>query len=93
VPNTAGVDYDAAREKMRAATEKWREHGFALDFAELGFEGERNEVGEYLDARGWQSMGTRMSELMAANGFPAMPQPDDDQPTMNGVIYYTSKLG
>jgi methyltransferase (TIGR00027 family) len=93
VPNTAGVDYDAAREKMRAATEKWREHGFALDFAELGFEGERNEVGEYLDARGWQSVGTRMCELMAANGFPAMPQPDDDQPTMNGVIYYTSKLG
>ncbi|MDT5324595.1 MAG: hypothetical protein QOF25_1747 [Mycobacterium sp.] len=93
VPNIGDVNYDAAREKMRAATDKWREHGFDLDFAELGFEGERNEVGEYLDARGWQSVGRPMSELLVANGFPAMPQADDGQPTMAGVIYYTSTLG
>jgi methyltransferase (TIGR00027 family) len=91
VPNVGDVDYDAAREKMREATDKWREHGFDLDFSELGFEGERHEVGEYLDARGWQSVGTPMSELLVINGFPAIPQPDDDQPTMNGVVYYTSK--
>jgi methyltransferase (TIGR00027 family) len=91
VPNIGDVDYDAAREKMREATDKWREHGFDLDFSELGFEGERHDVGEYLDARGWQSVGTPMSELLVINGFPAIPQPDDDQPTMNGVVYYTSK--
>jgi methyltransferase (TIGR00027 family) len=93
VPANPDVDVDAAREKMREATAKWREHGFELDFAELGFEGERNEVGEYLDARGWQSVGRPMSELLVANGFPAMPQADDDQPTMNAVVYYTSILG
>jgi methyltransferase (TIGR00027 family) len=92
VPNIGDVDYDAAREKMREATDKWREHGFDLDFSELGFEGERHDVGEYLDARGWQSVGTPMSDLLAANGFPAIPQPDDDQPTMNGVVYYSSTL-
>jgi methyltransferase (TIGR00027 family) len=91
VPNIGDVDYDAAREKMREATDKWRDNGFDLDFSELGFEGERHEVGEYLDARGWQSVGTTMSDLLVANGFPAIPQPDDDQPTMNGVVYYTSK--
>jgi methyltransferase (TIGR00027 family) len=91
VPNIGEVDYDAAREKMREATDKWREHGFDLDFSELGFEGERHDVGEYLDARGWQSVGTPMSELLVINGFPAVPQPNDDQPTMNGVVYYTSK--
>jgi hypothetical protein len=32
-----------------------------------------------------------MSELLVINGFPAIPQPDDDQPTMNGVVYFTSK--
>ncbi|MCW2560434.1 MAG: SAM-dependent methyltransferase [Mycobacterium sp.] len=91
VPNIGDVDYDAAREKMREATDKWREHGFDLDFSELGFEGERHEVGEYLDTRGWQSVGTPMSDLLVANGFPAVPQADDDGPTMNGVVYYTSK--
>lgn len=92
VPNNPQVDLDAAREKMREATEKWRDHGFDLDFSELGFEGDRHDVGEYLDARGWTSVGTPMGELLAANGFDGIPESDDDQPTMNGVIYYTSTL-
>jgi methyltransferase (TIGR00027 family) len=92
VPNTADIDPDEARERMREATAKWREHGFDLDFSELGFEGERNDVGQYLDAKGWTSVGTPMGELMASNGFEAIPQSDDDRQTMNGVTYYTSTL-
>jgi methyltransferase (TIGR00027 family) len=92
VPNTADIDPDEARERMREATAKWREHGFDLDFSELGFEGERNDVGQYLDARGWTSVGTPMAQLLAANGFDAIPQTDDDRQTMNGVTYYTSTL-
>jgi methyltransferase (TIGR00027 family) len=90
IPTSADVDVEAAREKMRETTDKWRDHGFDLDFSELGFEGERNEVGGYLDARGWQSVGTPMSTLLSAHGFPAIPEADDDQPTMAGVVYYTS---
>ncbi|HYO05321.1 MAG TPA: class I SAM-dependent methyltransferase [Mycobacterium sp.] len=93
VPNTAEVDPDEARGRMRDATAKWREHGFDLDFVDLTFEGERHDVGQYLDARGWTSVGTPMAELLAANGFDAIPQTDDDQPTMNGVTYYTSTFG
>ena len=92
VPNTADIDSDEARERMREATAKWREHGFDLDFSELGFEGERNDVGQYLDARGWTSVATPMAQLLAANGFDAIPQTDDDRQTMNGVTYYTSTL-
>jgi methyltransferase (TIGR00027 family) len=92
VPNTADIDPEEARERMREATAKWREHGFDLDFSELGFEGERNDVGQYLDAKGWTSVGTPMGELMASNGFEAIPQSDDDRQTMNGVTYYTSTL-
>jgi len=86
------VDMDAARERMRESTAKWREHGFELDFSELGFHGERNDVGEYLDARGWTSVGTPMGELLVSNGFPALPPSDDDQMTMGKVVYYTSTL-
>jgi methyltransferase (TIGR00027 family) len=92
VPSNPQADLDAARAKMREATEKWRSHGFELDFNELGFDGERNDVGEYLDARGWTSVGTPMAVLLANNGFDEIPQADDDQPTMNGVTYYTSTL-
>jgi methyltransferase (TIGR00027 family) len=92
VPNTADIDPEEVRERMREATAKWHEHGFDLDFSELGFEGERNDVGQYLDAKGWTSVGTPMGELMASNGFEAIPQSDDDRQTMNGVTYYTSTL-
>lgn len=93
VPNTADFDSDEARERMRTATAKWREHGFELDFSELGFDGERSDVGSYLDDRGWTSVGTPMATLLADNGFDAIPQPDDDDErmTMNGVVYYTSQ--
>ena len=90
VPNTGDVDQNEARERMREATTKWREHGFDLDFTDLTFEGDRHDVGEYLDARGWSSVGTPMGELLAVNGFDAIPEADDDHPTMNGVTYFTS---
>jgi len=87
------VDIDAVRERMRESTAKWRDHGFELDFSELGFHGERNDVGEYLDARGWTSVGMPMGELLVSNGFPPLPQPEDDEMTMDNVVYYTSTLG
>jgi O-methyltransferase involved in polyketide biosynthesis len=87
------VDLDEVRERMRESTAKWREHGFELDFSELGFHGERNDVGEYLDARGWTSVGTPMGDLLVSNGFPTLPPSDDDQMTMDAVVYYTSILG
>jgi len=94
VPNMADFNTEEARQRIQAATAKWRDHGFELDFSELGFEGERNDVGEHLDGRGWQFVGTPMSELLVTNGFPAIPQPDDEDQrmTMNGVVYYTSTL-
>lgn len=90
VPSQPPGEVDGMREKMSAATAKWREHGFDLDFTELTFHGERNDVDAYLDGRGWTSVGTRMSDLLQANGFPAIPETEDDQATMNGVVYYTS---
>ena len=92
VPDTSGFDTEEARETMREQTAKWRDHGFDLDFSDLTFSGERNDVGTYLDARGWTSVGTPMADLLASNGFEAMPESDDDRPSMNGVTYFTSTL-
>jgi len=90
VPNTAAFDSEEMRERMQQSTAKWREHGFDLDFTDLTFVGERNDVAEYLDARGWSSVGTPMDELLQTHGFDAIPKTDDDAPTMSGVTYITS---
>jgi methyltransferase (TIGR00027 family) len=90
VPNLPEVDLDRAREMMRKATEKWRAHGFELEFADLGYEGERNDVATYLNTLGWRSVGTPMSQLLADNGLAAIPQ-SNDSVSMADTIYYTSR--
>src|SRR3984893_18707177 len=91
VPDMSLLDLEKAREMMRKATAKWRDHGFELEFADLGYEGERNEVPTYLQNLGWQSVGTPMSRLLADNGLAAMPHRSDWVP-MADTVYYTSVL-
>jgi methyltransferase (TIGR00027 family) len=89
IPNLPDVDQDKARELMREATEKWRAHGFDLNFDELGYQGERNDVGEYLNGLGWRSVGQPMSQLLAEHGLPPVPRTSDSV-SMADTIYYTS---
>ena len=48
------VDEEKVREMMRKATDQWRTHGFDLDFDELGYQGDRNDVADYMDGLGWR---------------------------------------
>ncbi len=91
IPDRPERDIEQAREMMRRSTAKWREHGFELDWEELGFEGERKDVASYLEGLGWRSAGTPMSELLADNGLAAVPQTHDSV-SMADTIYYSSVL-
>jgi methyltransferase (TIGR00027 family) len=91
VPDMSHVDLEKARETMRKATANWRDHGLELEFADLGYEGERNEVPTYLKNLGWRSVGTPISRLLADNGLAAMPHSSDWVP-MADTVYYTSVL-
>ncbi len=91
VPDISHLDLEKARETMRKATAKWRDHGFELEFADLGYEGERNDVPTSLANLGWRSVGTPMSRLLADNGLAAMPHSSDWVP-MADSVYYTSVL-
>ncbi|MCK8646859.1 class I SAM-dependent methyltransferase [Mycobacterium colombiense] len=91
IPDMSEVDTEKAQEMMQRATAKWREHGFDLEFGELGYQGERNDVAVYLDNLGWQSHGTRMTELLADSGLDAIPQTNDSV-SVADTIYYSSVL-
>jgi methyltransferase (TIGR00027 family) len=92
IPHKPERDIEQAREMMRRSTAKWSEHGFELDWENLGFEGERKDVADYLQNLGWRSHGKQMSELLAEHGLGAVPQTHDSV-TMADTIYYTSVLG
>jgi methyltransferase (TIGR00027 family) len=89
IPDMAGVDHEQARELMRKAAENWRAHGFDLNFDELGYQGDRNDVAVYLDTLGWRSIGKPMSQLLEDHGLPPVPQTTDSV-TMADTVYYTS---
>ncbi len=89
IPDMPEVDQEKARELMREATEKWRSHGFDLDFDQLGYQGDRNDVAVHMDTLGWTSIGKPMSQLLADYGLPPVPQ-GNDSVSMADTIYYTS---
>jgi methyltransferase (TIGR00027 family) len=89
IPDIPSGDLDKAREMMRRTTDKWREYGFDLEFADLGYDGDRNDVADYLDGLGWRSRGTTMSELLADSGLAAIPQTNDSV-SVADTIYYSS---
>jgi methyltransferase (TIGR00027 family) len=91
IPDRPQLDKEQAREMMRRASAKWREHGLELEFEDLGFEGERNDVASYLQNLGWRSVGTQMSQLLADNGLAAIAQ-NNDSVSMADTIYCTSIL-
>ncbi|MGB7144918.1 SAM-dependent methyltransferase, partial [Mycobacterium sp.] len=89
IPDMADVDQEQARELMRKAAENWRAHGFDLNFDELGYQGDRNDVAAYLDTLGWRSVGKPMSQLLEDHGLPPVPTTSDSV-SMADTIYYTS---
>ncbi|MDM4142535.1 MULTISPECIES: class I SAM-dependent methyltransferase [Mycobacterium] len=91
IPDMSEVDTEKAQEMMRRATAKWREHGFDLEFGELGYQGERNDVAVYLDNLGWRSEGVRMTQLLADSVLDAIPQTNDSV-SVADTIYYSSEL-
>jgi methyltransferase (TIGR00027 family) len=72
VPNIDPADHEKAIERMQAASERWRDHGFDLDFANLVYLGDRNEAAAYLGDHGWQLSRQSVQELFAANGLPPL---------------------
>ena len=90
-PDRPDIDKEQARELMHRASAKWREHGLELDFADLGFEGERNDVDSYLQNLGWHTVGTPMTQLFADNGLAAIPQ-NNDSVSIANTIYYSAAL-
>jgi methyltransferase (TIGR00027 family) len=80
---------DRTENMMRGMNQRWRDHGLDLEIWDLSYQGERNDVATYLRTRGWNSVGTTMAELLAANGLPTVPQ-DSEEAAFANNRYYTS---
>ena len=76
--------------RMQAATNRWREHRFDIEWADLWYPGERNDVADYLKARGWKAVGTSAAQLLKANGVSVEPHDEDEAAMLNSVAYVSA---
>ncbi|MFC7673068.1 SAM-dependent methyltransferase [Mycolicibacterium sp. GCM10028919] len=71
VPDVSAVTDD----RTKQLTDRMREIGSDIEMADLVYQGDRNDVVEYLTAKGWNVTAARAREAHEANGFDF---PDDD---------------
>ncbi len=60
---------DRITKRGREVSERWRRLGLNLNWADLVYDGERNDVVEYLRSHGWQVTTRSTPEQYADNGF------------------------
>jgi methyltransferase (TIGR00027 family) len=92
VPNIDPADHEKVIERMKSASERWRDHGFNLDFAELVYLGDRNEAASYLSDHGWQLSRSSVKELFAANGLPPLDEDNEDVGNFAELQYVSGVL-
>ena len=64
-------------QRAKEMFDRWGPQGFDLDLTQLFYPGERNDVGDYLSARGWQVRSRGRRDLFADYGreFPDLASP------------------
>lgn len=82
---------DRVRKRGRELSERWRRMGLDLNWSELVYDGERNDVVAYLDQLGWETTVRTTPEMYAHNGFefPA----DPSAAAFGDIRYVTATLG
>ncbi|MGA7463727.1 SAM-dependent methyltransferase [Mycobacterium sp.] len=78
---------DRIAKRGKEISERWRRLGLNMNWAELVYDGERNDATEYLTGHGWQTTVRTTPELYAANGFEF---PDAPSLVAFGDIRYVS---
>ncbi|CAJ1585234.1 class I SAM-dependent methyltransferase [[Mycobacterium] wendilense] len=88
VPSHQGADEDETRARMQASTDRWREHGFDIDFSALVFLGDRAEVTTYLQGHGWSTTAVQANDLLVRYGLQRL----DEDEGFAAVTYVTAEL-
>ena len=63
-----------AREQSRLMTEGWRRRGLEMDLTSLTYPGEHTDVAALLNANGWETTVSRLTDLFSAAGLPDLGQ-------------------
>ena len=63
---------EESQEQARIATEGWRRQGLDMDVAGLTYPGEHTDVAAHLQAHGWETATSELTDLFTAAGLPEL---------------------
>jgi methyltransferase (TIGR00027 family) len=86
----AGDAVQTMADRMHEVTDQWRDHGFDIEMTDLWYAGDRNDVVDYLDSRGWVTSATGVAELAAAYGLSLPADAADRAATLASLQYVTA---
>jgi methyltransferase (TIGR00027 family) len=79
---------EAGRQRMRVLFDRCHEEGVDIDLTDLTYSGDRNDVADYLEARGWVAARAGIGDLFASAGLPAVG--GDELETVSWIDYATA---
>jgi methyltransferase (TIGR00027 family) len=82
---------DRVEKRGREMSERWRRMGLNLNWSELVYTGDRNDVVAYLGDRGWQATVRTTPEMYAHNGFAFPTEPS--MVAFGDIKYVSATLG
>jgi methyltransferase (TIGR00027 family) len=77
VPTMDDADRDKIHDRMQGVADQWRGHGFDINWTDLVYLDERNEVVTYLNAHGWEVVVSSVTGLFEKDGID-LPTGDDN---------------
>jgi methyltransferase (TIGR00027 family) len=77
-------------DRMRQATERWRDHGFDVEMTDLWYGGDRNDVVDHLGGHGWNVAAISVADLFAAQGLPVQTHNEEEAAMFSGLGYVTA---
>lgn len=77
-------------DRIREATERWRDHGFDVEMTDLWYGGDRNDIVEYLASHGWDVTLTRVADLFATHGISVQTNDEVEANAFSGLGYVSA---
>lgn len=74
-------------ERSQEIADRLRKYGHDIEMRDLIYHGERNDIVDYLNARGWDVTAQSMRDAYAANGFDF---PDEETIGMFADVSYVA---
>jgi methyltransferase (TIGR00027 family) len=92
LPSLPPTEQDSFRQRIRLLIQRWQNHGLDVDMTDVVYLDDHDDVAEYLDTHGWDTLTASTSDLFAANGLAQRAEKDDGNAPFTVAAYISATL-